>query len=659
MAAMLAHRGPDGHGLYRDDRIGLAHARLSLVDLSGGFQPIRNAEGTLWLSFNGEIFNYIELRQRLLSLGHRFYTTTDSEVIVHCYEQYGPRAWEMLNGQFAFALWDSGKRQLWLVRDRLGILPLHYARADGHLVFASEAKAIFAGGRLSARFDPAGLAQAFTTWSASAPHTVFAEVRQVLPGTALCFDSSLCVSEQTYWRPDPAGLDLCGLSAAQAAEALEERLERSIALRLRADVPVGAYVSGGLDSSVIASMAKRQSGTPLETFGIRFADPRYDETSEQRLVVDHLGTRHHEFYCRGADIRDALAEVVWHCETPLLRTSPVPLFLLSQRVRDSAIKTVLTGEGADELLAGYTIFKEDQIRRFWARQPESRLRPALLNRIHHYVGGEDARSTTLWQTFFRRGLLDIGHPFYSHLIRWQNTAWSLRLLAPDIRAAGGLDTAVERAEAAMPPGWRSWDPLTRAQWIEIQGFMSAYLLSCQGDRVAMAHGIEARYPFLDPDIVDFCLALPRRHKMLGLKDKLALRRVASRHLPEAIWNRRKQPFRAPIGRALCGPDADEFGDLLAEDGLAASGLFDRPATSQLLRKAQRVGGDLAGEREEMGLVGALTLRLLDIAFRRDFADRARQARLQFDRSTPEVFIDHATIPSVDANNSPPLAAGRS
>jgi asparagine synthase (glutamine-hydrolysing) len=643
MAAMLGHRGPDGYGLYRDGRVGFAHSRLSLIDLSGGAQPIRNDDGSVWMVFNGEIFNYIELRRELRALGRSFYTDGDSEVIVQCYEQYGPRAWTMLNGQFAFALWDRRIGKLWLVRDRVGILPLHYARTGGALVFASEAKALFAGGRMAPRFNPRGVAEAFTCWSATAPRTVFEGVKLVPPATAMCFDERLGARETRYWEPNPSvdpALDR--LDAGEAAEALEAHLKRSVALRLRADVPVGAYVSGGLDSSVISSLAKDQLTIPLDTFGVRFEDPRFDETAEQRLMAERLGSRHHEFLCGAADIREALEDVVWHCETPLLRTAPAPLFLLSKKVREAGIKTVLTGEGADELLAGYTIFKEDQIRRFWARRPESTMRPALLSRIHHYVGGEDARSNALWRNFFSRGLTDTQHPFYSHLIRWQNTAWTLRLLTPEVRNSITLDGLTADLEAGMPGAWREWEPLARAQFIEIQSFLSSYLLSCQGDRVAMAHSVEARYPFLDPDLADFALALPKRHKLLGTRDKLALRKMASRRLPEAVWRRRKQPYRAPVGTALFGREANaRFDGVLSETALAGDGLCDARAVGQLLGRAERRNGVSLGEREDMGLAGVLTLSLLGRQFGPEFAGRAAEARRKLDGCPLHIFVDQA------------------
>lgn len=635
---MLTHRGPDGYGLYRDSRVGLGHARLSIIDHQTGAQPLSSPDGRFWLTFNGEIFNYIELRQRLSSLGHKFTTKGDSEVIIQCYKRYGADTWQMLNGQFAFALWDSLARRLWLVRDRLGILPLYYAKAGGRLLFGSEAKALFASGHLEASFDPAGLTEIFTNWSALAPHSVFRSVHQILPATAVCFDEEGVATEHRYWQPDPCQqIGRSGPIEADA-EALRAVLDQAVTLRLRADVPVGAYISGGLDSSVLGSLAVAKVPS-LETFGIRFEDPRFDETNEQRLVARHLGTRHHEVLCSANAIREALAETVWHCEMPLLRASPAALFLLSKAVQAAGIKTILTGEGADELLLGYSIFKETQIRRFWARQPESRMRAALLGRLHHYVGSADARSTAMWQSFFSRGLSDTSNPFYSHLLRWENTAWTLRLLAPEIRRSYSLEAMFARIERSLPAGWRSWDHLVRAQHIEIQAFMTSYLLSCQGDRVAMAHGVEARYPYLDPDVVDFCLRLPKEHMLLGTRDKLVLRRLAQRDLPRQIWHRRKQPFRAPIASALAEFDGDFMQDCVSSVISSADGLFCLPTVTRFLERARSVRDRRLSEREEMGWIGLITLSLLHRSFGSEFEERARAARVRLQHLPCQVFID--------------------
>jgi asparagine synthase (glutamine-hydrolysing) len=648
MAGMLDHRGPDGYGLYRDEQVGLAHARLSIIDLATGDQPLTNEDGTVWLCFNGEIFNYLELRRELTDLGHRFVTQGDSEVIVHGYEQYGDGIWARLNGQFAIALWDRPARRLWLVRDRLGILPIHYALAGGRLVFGSEAKAIFASGFVTPSFDPQGIDEVFTRWSATPPRTVFAGVASVRPGSAVCVTiddraadgSGLVVREQRWWQADMA-LDpaLADLPLDAAADALGERLSEAVQLRLRADVPVGAYLSGGLDSSVIASLVE-QGEAPLETFAVRFADPAFDETTEQRRMAALLGTKHHEIVCGPDEIGDALLDVVWHCEAPLLRTAPVPLFLLSGLVREAGMKVVLTGEGADELLSGYSIFKEDAVRRFWARRPESSWRPSLAGKLHPEVAAVGTRGTELWSRFFGRDLRATDHPFYAHLIRWQNTAWARRVLAADLRASVDPDRSDADLLAEMPGGWLDWAPLARAQWVEIATFMSSYLLSYQGDRVAMAHGVEVRYPFLDPEVIRWCSSLPTRLKMPGLRDKVALRQLASRSLPPEIWQRPKQPYRAPTTSALFGPEAPDYvHDLLSDAAVTDLGLLEPKAVRTLAGRAFDRKGHMAGEREEMALVGALTLQALGRAYLRDLPGHLARARHRLDGVEPSVLVD--------------------
>lgn len=641
MVAVLRHRGPDACGLYRDDRVGLAHSRLSIIDLAGGGQPMANEDDSVWVTFNGEIFNYLELREELKGQGHRFRTHSDTEVILHAYEQHGEQAWERFNGQFAFALWDRCRRRLWLVRDRLGILPLHYGRADGRVLFASEAKALFASGRITPRLDPAGIRQVFTRWAACAPSTVFQDVLSVPPGTALCFDDQLRERRAVYWQPDLAedeGLER--LPVDEAADLLEERLTEAVRLRLRADVPVGAYLSGGLDSSVIGHLIRQVDSSPLQTFAIRFEDAVFDETPHQRRMAGLLGTEHHEILCGPRSISEQLPEVIWHCETPLLRTAPVPLFLLSGLVRDNHMKVVLTGEGADELFAGYDIFKEHKVRRFWARQSDSQVRPALLSRLYGDVGVTNQRQNGMWRRFFGQGLGEVDDPFYSHRIRWGNTAWSMRVLSPEVRNGGGGGGGPEDLHYALPSHWHGWQSLARAQAVEIATFLSPYLLCCQGDRVAMAHGVEVRYPFLDPAVVDFAGRLPARLKLRGLLDKVILRRLASRHLPAEIWQRPKKPYRAPMTQAFFGPGVPDYiAELLSPAALARWGLADPTAAGLLADKARRQAGRMSGEREEMALVGLLSLQLLAHQYLDGFAARAAAARRQLNDDALSVVED--------------------
>ncbi len=652
MVAVQAHRGPDGYGLYRDGPVGLGHARLSIIDVSGGAQPLRNEDGSVWVTFNGEIFNYIELRRDLEALGHRFRTASDTEVIVHAYEQWGERAWGRFNGQFAFGLWDAGRRRLWLVRDPFGIHPLHYSVAGARVVFASEVKALFASRHVTPRFDPEGLLHVFTRWSAPAPGTVFAGVRSVAPGGWVSFDTDLREESGAWWAPDfrtDPGLARSSLEA--LVERLEHLLREAVALRLRADVPVGAYLSGGLDSSLITTLIQRSESSPLRTFSIRFEDPAFDETEPQRAMVRALQTGHEEVLVRNRDIADHLPAVVRHCETPLLRTAPVPLFLLSGLVRRAGMKVVLTGEGADELFAGYSIFKEDKIRRFWARRPGSAWRSAPLARVHHYVGGPHGHEGQMWREFFRRGLTETDAPFYSHRVRWENTGWGTRFLRRELIAgvnAASLDAQVERL---LPAGWRHWPPLSRAQLIEVATFMSPYLLVSQGDRVALGHGVEVRYPFLDPGVIAFSGGLPPGVKMRGLRDKFLLRALGSRHLPPAIWNRPKQPYRAPTSPVFFGPDAPDYvRELLSHEALARHGLVDPRPAHLLAEKARARAGVMSGEREEMALVGILTLQILAEWLSRGFPGEAADAHRRLRSKAPDILEDRCTGAAGAARN---------
>jgi asparagine synthase (glutamine-hydrolysing) len=639
MLAVLRHRGPDGWGWYRDEHVALGHTRLSIIDLAGGAQPLCNEDGTRWITFNGEIFNYVELRAVLEQAGHRFRTRSDTEVILHAFEEWGSDAWQRFNGQYAFALWDGPARQLWLVRDLFGILPLFYAQVPGAILFASEVKALFASGRLAPRFHAPALREVFTRWAVPAPQTVFAGVQCVVPGSALSFDAQLRPRTFQHARlnfaVDP---ELSEITPQEAGERLGSSLREAVSMRLRADVPVGAYLSGGLDSSVITALIHEQQTSTFKTFAIRFSDPAFDETEPQRRMARQLGTNHHEIVCDSDAITAGLADVIWHCETPLLRTAPVPLFHLSRAVRAAGMKVVLTGEGADELLAGYDIFKEDRLRRFWQRQPASTVRPALFARLYADVapGRSDG---AFWRRFFGRDLQRVNERYYSHHLRWENTSWSLRLLAPDIRDESGRRAGDALVDAVMPADWTRWDPLARAQAIEIASFMSPYLLCSQGDRVAMAHGVEVRYPYLDPAVVALCSRLPARVKLRGLHDKVALREFARHRLPEDIALRPKRPYRAPMTRALFAARNGYVADLLAPRNLRQYGLVDPPVAEALVAKARARDGQMSGEREEMALVGLLTLQLLARHFLVEFGQRVTQAAAAPRPTRAAVMVD--------------------
>jgi len=615
MLAMVRHRGPDQFGIYLDEHIGLGSARLSILDLSGGQQPISNEDGTVWIVFNGEIFNYIELRPDLEKRGHRFSTNTDTEIIVHLYEDFGPECLKFLNGQFSIALWDARARSLFLARDRLGIRPLFYTVVDGALVFGSEIKSIMADRRVRAEIDPRSLDQIFTFWSTLTPNTIFRDILEVPPGNYLVARQGK-IEVERYWELNfPSTNDEEQAEAGNGRHKLGETMEefRSLLIdatqiRLRADVPVGAYLSGGLDSSTTAAIIRHYTHNRLDTFSVAFSDPNFDESKYQLKMAKLLGTDHNVIYATHEEIGRVFPEVVWHTETPVLRTSPAPLFLLSELVHEHKYKVVMTGEGADEFLAGYNIFKEAAIRRFWARSPESKLRPLLLRRLYPYISDLSKSGDAYLRAFFGEGLSEVDLPHYSHLIRWRNTARTKRFFSENLRQAVS-SRVQDKYPIPYPPGFKDWAPLQRAQYLEITIFLSQYLLSSQGDRVAMAHSVEGRFPFLDYRVVEFCNRLQPEVKLRGLTEKFLLKQLAREWLPEEIWQRPKRPYRAPIQRSFFNPVAEGYvNELLSSDVLQKAGLFKLLAVTQLVEKAQR--GATLSETDEMALVGIISTQLV-------------------------------------------------
>jgi asparagine synthase (glutamine-hydrolysing) len=611
MAAAIAHRGPDELGAYRDRHAGLAHARLSIVDLRGGQQPLCNEDGSLWIVYNGEVFNYVELRAELVAHGHVFRGSGDTEVVVHAYEQWGDDAFARFNGQFALALWDSRRRRLVLARDRLGVRPLHYCEHGGRLFFASEVKAIFAADASIVRaLDPVGIDQTFTFWSPVAPRTPFAGVRELEPGHVRTYVDGR-VEDHAFWRPrypeDGAGGFRGSLD--DAVHAVRDALEQATCLRLlRADVPVGSYLSGGLDSSLVAALAHRATGERLVTFSLRFEDAEYDETVFQRMMVERLGSEHRELVVSRRDIAEAFPDVVLHAERPILRTAPAPLFLLSGLVRRAGIKAVLTGEGADEMFAGYDLFREAKVRRAWARHPGSTLRPRLLERLYPYLARSPVAQRAMAVQFFGRDLEHAGAPGFGHGVRWSVTSALKRLFSPAVRGAlAGHDTVSELL-TSLPPEMARWAPLAQDQYLEVRTLLAGYILSSQGDRMLMAHSVEGRFPFLDPDVVALADSLPPAFKLRVLDEKHVLKRAAVDLVPPAILQRKKQPYRAPDALSFVDSPASEW---LDERAVADAGIFDPATVALLWRKClARRGEAQLSNADNMALVGVLSTQLL-------------------------------------------------
>jgi asparagine synthase (glutamine-hydrolysing) len=613
MLAMIRHRGPDQFGIYLDDRVGMGSARLSIIDLSGGQQPIANEDGTLWIVFNGEIFNYVEIRPDLESRGHRFSTQSDTEVLLHLYEDYGPECLKYLNGQFAIAIWDTRTQTLFLARDRLGIRPLFYTLVGGVLIFGSEIKAILAHPFARAEIDPIALDQVFTFWSTLSPLTIFKGILQIPAGHYLMAKNDQ-VQVLRYWDihfPESDYNRKATISFPDALDEFRSLLVNATQIRLRADVPVGAYLSGGLDSSTTAAIIRNYTNSHLDTFSITFENPEFDEGEFQQSMANFLGTEHHIMHATHADIGRVFPEVVWHCETPITRTAPVPMFLLSGLVRECGYKVVMTGEGADEFLAGYDIFKEAKIRRFWARQPDSQLRPLLLQRLYPDIAALPSGSSYL-KSFYGLGLRDTASPDYSHAVRWKTTSRTKRFFTAELHQQLPTDGGSQDA-VYYPPGFHRWEPLHQAQYLEATIFLSQYLLSSQGDRVAMAHSVEGRYPFLDYRVVEFCNRLPPKLKLRNLTEKYLLRQLARQWLPDEIWRRPKRPYRAPIHRSFFNDHTPEYvSELLSPESVEAAGLFTPAAVNQMVEKV--ASGKRLGETDDMALAGILSTQLIHHQF---------------------------------------------
>lgn len=609
MINSLSHRGPDETGYYIKENIGLGQSRLSIIDLSGGRQPIYNEDKSICVVFNGEIFNYVELRVSLEKKGHMFYTHTDTEVIVHSYEEYGKDFLKYFTGQFAIALWDEKNKELILARDRVGIRPLFYSiLGDGTLLFGSEMKAIFCHPEITPEIDMHGIDQIFTLWVNIPPTTVFKNVSELAPGYFLSV-SDKGINTHRYWKFEfPYKNDYEDKPLSYYTDTLNEKLHNAVTIRLRADVPVAAYLSGGIDSSVITSLVKKYHNNNLITFSVAFSDAKFDERTYQMQMVDYLKTDHRIIEANYGNIGDSFSDVVYYAEKPMTRTAPAPLYLLSGLVRQNNIKVVLTGEGSDEILGGYDIFKEDKIRRFWAKEPDSKWRPKVLSELYPDVS-RDPRAERFWQLFFKKGLADTNNKYYSHLIRWSNTAQIKQLFIAKSKESFNEDRIFQELDAYIDPDIKRWHPLCRAQYLEATLFMSGYLLSSQGDRMMMGHSIEGRFPFLDHNVIEFANTIPPKYKLKILNEKYILKKTYESILPESIIKRYKQPYRAPISQCFSGRN-NTASQMLSKDAIEKGGYFNPASVDAIAKKLTQRSGKALSEREDMSLVGIVSMQLL-------------------------------------------------
>lgn len=617
MIDRLRHRGPDGSGIDVKSSIGLAHARLSIIDLVSGGQPMSNRDGSITISFNGEIFNYIELRDVIRQRGGQLRTTSDTEVILLLYELFGRDCVTMLNGDFAFAIRDLRNKTLVLARDRIGVRPLFYTQRDNGLAFASEMKSLLEVPGVSREPDLLALDQIFTFWFPLAPNTIFKNIKELPPAHILVATEG-SIKIERYWAPsypetsDPrAG---CAGSEGELVEEFRELLLDATKIRLRADVPVGAYLSGGLDSAGITATARTLNANSLRTFSIAFEDAMYDEATFQREVSAALGTDHTSTVCRAADIASIFPDVIYHAETPILRPAPAPMMSLSKLVRDCGYKVVLSGEGADEVFAGYDIFAEAQLRRFCARQPQSTIRPLLFRRLYTYLPKLQTQPVSYLQAFFNAG--DPADPLYSHIPRIRSTVGAKAFFSADIKKELAGYDAIGDLRSRLPAAFRKWHSLSQAQYLESTYLLPSYILSSQGDRMAMANAVETRFPYLDPRIIDFGANIPANLKLRGMQTKYILRRSFEGTLPKSITTRPKQPYRAPETEPFVNSQRPQYVDaLMAENKISESGFFNPTAVKRLMEKATNAAS--LGARDQMAFVGILSTQI----WKQSFASR--------------------------------------
>jgi asparagine synthase (glutamine-hydrolysing) len=580
MGTILRHRGPDEQGQHLDGSCAIGMRRLSIIDVSGGHQPIPNEDGTIWVVCNGEIYNFQELRDGLLARGHRFRTRSDTEVLVHLYEDDGPRFLSRLRGMFALAIWDSREARLLLARDRLGKKPLYVRREPGRVLFASEAKALLEDRDVPRRLDARALREYLFLGYVPAPFTLLEGIQKLRPGHCMLVDGG-DVSIHQYWEPRFDVTDI--RSEDEWVEHVRETVLESVRLRMISDVPLGAFLSGGIDSSIVVAAMAQLSSQPVRTFSIGFEGPDafYNELDYARLVARAFGTDHHELIVR-PNVSELLPKLIWHMDEPIADSALLTTYLVSQLAARS-VTVVLSGVGGDELFGGYRRYLGDSVARYYNLLPGSLRRtvvPALLDRLP-----KDRASR--WQNYVRyahRFARTASLPPIERYVEYL-TVFSADLQAQMLREPAADDPtsllAASPTLAAYRETCRSWHRLNQLFYLDLQTSFPDDLLTLT-DKMTMAASIECRAPFVDHQLVELTCRMPPQLKIRGLSMKYLLKRVAAAWLPERILHRPKRGFGAPVGSWIRHELASLINDTLSEPSVAKRGLFNPAAIRQLL-----------------------------------------------------------------------------
>jgi asparagine synthase (glutamine-hydrolysing) len=586
MRDVLSHRGPDGEGLWMEGPVGLGHRRLSIVDVAGGHQPMANEDETVWIVYNGEIYNHAALRPGLEARGHRYRTRSDTETILHLYEEEGERCVERLQGMFAFAVWDRARGRLVLARDRLGIKPLYYACTDHELVFASEIKAILAAGAVSPALNETILPEFLATRFVSGGETFFRGVRKLLPGRTVSWSPAEGLRERRYWRL-PVGIDESRLTLRERAGEVRARLEAAVRSHLMSDVPLGLFLSGGIDSSGLAALMAPMVKEPIRTFAVGFDEPEANELAYARLAARSVGAEHREVVASPAEFFDALPRLIWHEDEPIAFPSSVPLYFVSRLAREH-VKVVLTGEGADELFLGYNRYRVTAWNERLGRAYCGLLSGGVRREVSRLLGGLP-RSVSRYaeRTFLA---LDPGprELFYENFAVFREDLQCHLLTGPRLHTA--RDPYAEGLQCYAEAVGGTLDRMGHA---DLQTYLVELLM--KQDQMSMAASIESRVPFLDHEFVEHVAAMPGRFKLRGWQTKAVLRAALQDLVPREILSRRKMGFPVPVGRWFRGPFWPVVREFVLGPRALRRGLFE-PSSLTRLAEEHRAGVGEHGDR---------------------------------------------------------------
>jgi asparagine synthase (glutamine-hydrolysing) len=602
MCRVIEHRGPDDEGFYVDGGVALGMRRLSIIDLVTGHQPITNEDGSLWIVFNGEIYNFREIRDDLIARGHIFQSNTDTEVIVHLYEDEGEACVERLRGMFAFAIWDRRSRTLFLARDRVGVKPLHYSLAGDTLIFASEIKSLLQHSAIEREVNTEAISDFLSFGYVPDPASAFTGITKLPPGHTLTFKEGKVTIRQ-YWDFQYADHKAEGPVQDERyyAERLLDLLDESIKLRLVSDVPLGAFLSGGIDSSTVVAMMARHMGRPVKTFSIGFSESGFDELQYARIAARHFNSDHHEFVVT-PDICKIVEEVVWHHDEPFADVSSIPTYIVSKMAREH-VKVVLSGDGGDELFAGYERYVIDRAREKFARIPRF-IRKNIMLRASSALP-----RAAYGKNFLRNIALDAGERYIDSLSLLNHVAKRELISGAFKNSLDGRDSS-EQFERLLDESSSS-EQINRLLYLDSKTYLPGDILT-KVDRMSMAHSIEAREPLLDHKLIEFVGTIPASLKLRGLQTKHILKRALDGLVPDQIINRPKQGFGVPINKWLNNDLREMLNDTLTDSRTRQRGYFNQNAVEAMLDEHRRGRRDHA-----LQLWSLLTLEL----WHRTFIDR--------------------------------------